>query len=72
MTDRLNSKTFIVAGIVASIALGALAIWATPSVPPQSAAAYWFGEEFRNANLDNLPVQEVDDQTFVYSRSAQR
>jgi hypothetical protein len=72
MTDRLNSKPLIIAGIAVAIAVGAFAIWATPSVSPLSPAANWFGEEFRNAHLDYLPVQEFDDQTFVFTRTAQR
>ena len=50
MTDRStsSSKTLIVAGIVASVAAVAIAIWASPRVHSQSpVAATSFSEEFQ-------------------------
>jgi hypothetical protein len=70
MTNSRLSKTLI----FATILLGALALAATIAAekPVHSASTASFGEIHGNAHVENLPVEEADDQSVVYSRAAQR
>jgi len=62
--------------LVAIVLLGgALALWSSHSAvstSPRSSAAASFFEIHSKAHVENLPVEEFDDQTFVFPRTARR
>ena len=54
---------------------GALAFWPThpaDSTWPRTSATASFFEMHSKAHVENLPVEEFDDQTFVFPRTAHR
>ena len=63
--------------VFAVMALLAVAVVFWPSRPavstsPRSSADASFIEIHRNAHLENLPTQEMEDQTFVFSSAEHR
>lgn len=68
-----NSRLFQTL-IFATILLGALALAATigSDKAAHSSSTASFGDIHGNAHVDNLPVEEADDQSVIYSRAAQR
>lgn len=69
-----NVKAFICVGIAAFIASVAIAVWTTSPrasyLPSSRSSAASYQEALRNAHMEHLPVQEMEDQTFVYSRAS--
>jgi hypothetical protein len=62
-----GTKTIVFA---VTLLVGALAFWmGRPAAIPTAASVVQasFLELHRNAHLDNLPVQEMNDQTVVFS-----
>jgi hypothetical protein len=54
---------------------GALTLWSShPAVgtSPRTSATASFFEMHSKAHVENLPVEEFDDQTFVFPRTAHR
>jgi hypothetical protein len=51
---------------------GVAALWSSRPAADQSTVPASFLDTHRNAHLDNLPVQDFDDLTFVFPRTAGR
>lgn len=69
------TRMTILAFTAIALLAGVVALWPDRPVTNASArpiATASFFELHRNAHMENLPVQEFEDQTFVYSKTAQR
>lgn len=65
------TRTLLLAFAVIALFGGAAALWTSRPAADTSATASYL-DAHRNAHLDGLPVQDVDDQTFVYPQTAGR
>lgn len=69
------TRTMILALTAITLLGGAAALLSSRpaiNISPSFSAQASFFDAHRNAHLDNLPVQEFDDLTFVYPRTAGR
>lgn len=68
---RLTILAFAAAVLIG----GALTFWPTHpavSTSPRPSATASFFEMHNKAHVENLPVEDIDDQTFVFPQTAHR